>query len=606
MTRSKKDPFGHDKLVYNPLQLETAKYVDEDCNLVVMASTSSGKTIVGEQYIGPALKAGKKAIYLSPLKALTNEKLEDWQDKVKETIAITSDHTAVVNPASGKLILMTTEALDSKTRGRQNWLSDVGVLVSDESHLLASSGRGDAFEIGLTRFADINPEARIVFLSATIPNAQELADWLTALNGKPTRVVDTKWRPVVQTHKLYTLPNGHMQMIDKAVSLIAGLRREYRGKQFLIFVHTVSMGQTISKRLRCPFHYSKVPLDERHKLENAFKAKTINTLVSTSTLAYGMNLPADIGVIVAAHRGPNMVEIADIKQEAGRIGRYGLSEEGKVFYLFPERYAVEVFDSLNHIPDIKSVLPEKLYFHITSLVAREGMQKPELKAFLAKTLAARQVGVDIDEAIDLLMTYEVLKIRDGLLVPTPIGKGSSLMYVDPIDLFFWKKNFKEKPDDPDAIARAYVSIPSCEFHTHVPKELKNKMDFEFGQQQVLGTCLRDWLSGEPLDGLHGMIVPSVVRDFGRIASALKLAGVNKNYVESLDLMMKYGISDDLIELVKLPGIGRKRAMGLYKKGIVTPKDIVKNDKIAISILGRKLFEETKHKVNNPGKIFLKF
>jgi replicative superfamily II helicase len=333
---------NHTNITYNPLQLETAKYVSDDCNLVVLAPTSSGKTIVAEQYIGPTLSKGEKAIYLSPLKALTNEKLLDWQHKVPSIVAITGDHMTKPRPITESLILMTTEALDSKSRGHQSWLKKAGVIVSDESHLLSSPGRGDAFEVGLTRFAKINPDARIIFLSATIPNTAVLAEWLTKLNGKPTKVVETEWRPVEQEYHLVKVPDYHWDFIAKVKEEIAKVKKAHRGKQFLIFVHTVNMGNILSKALKCPFHYSKIPMEERHRIEEGYRKKSIQTLVCTSTLAYGLNLPADVGIIVGAHRGPMMVDPADLKQEAGRVGRYGLSEKGYVYFLFPRRYADEV------------------------------------------------------------------------------------------------------------------------------------------------------------------------------------------------------------------------------------------------------------------------
>lgn len=603
----KQDIFQHSTITYNPLQELTARYVDDDCNLVVMASTSSGKTIVAEQYIAPALEAGKKAIYLSPLKALTNEKLEDWREKVPRTAAISGD--VDVSPASFKndLLLMTTEALDSKTRSHASWIQDVGVVVCDESHLLASSGRGDACEVGLTRFTMLNPDARIVFLSATIPNARELARWLTVLNGKKTEVVETDWRPVQQEHKLIRISENTWRMTEDSINVITKLRKKHRGKQMLIFVHTVNMGHKLSKALRCPFHYGKLALDERRRLEQAFKEKTIHTLVSTSTLAYGLNLPADVGVIVGAHRGPEMVDIADIKQEAGRIGRYGLSEKGTVYYLFPSHYADEVYHSLNRMPDIKSVLPERLYFHITSLVTREGMQRGELEEFIARTLAAQQTHVDVKRAIEFLKEFEVLReSTEGVLTPTSIARGSAFMYVDPIDLYHWKKNFRGRPKDPEEIAIAYVSIPSMETQVHMPYDLKDPLDLPYRQQQVVGSALRDWLSGRPADGYKAMVVPAIVKDFDRIASALKLAGVNKNYVDTLVLMMRYGIREDLIELVKLRGIGRKRALMLHAKGINEPKDILKDKVASINILGKTLYDSVKKEILSPGTFVLRF
>jgi len=188
------------EITYNPLQSLTEQFVSKDCNLVVLAPTSSGKTIVAEQFMIPTIEEGRKALYLSPLKALTSEKLKSWEDIPFSKVAFTSDHSRPGITVPQKLILMTTECLDSKTRGARQWLRSIGCLVADEAHMLSMPRRGDAFEIGLTRFSSINPSSRIIFLSATIPNADELGDWLTTLNGKPTEVVKTDWRPIEQEH----------------------------------------------------------------------------------------------------------------------------------------------------------------------------------------------------------------------------------------------------------------------------------------------------------------------------------------------------------------------------------------------------------------------
>jgi len=75
------NPDFHSNITYNPLQKETLKYMNSDVNLVVMAPTSSGKTYVAEQFLFTAIKEKKKGIYLSPLKALTEEKKRSWLNK---------------------------------------------------------------------------------------------------------------------------------------------------------------------------------------------------------------------------------------------------------------------------------------------------------------------------------------------------------------------------------------------------------------------------------------------------------------------------------------------------------------------------------------------
>lgn len=597
---------NHSSITYNPLQQETLAHVEKDCNLVVLAPTSAGKTIVAEQFIQPTLAAGHKAIYLSPLKALTNEKLDDWRDSVQSIVAITGDHMTTPRPITESLVLMTTEALDSKTRGHQSWLQKVGLIVSDESHLLSSPGRGDAFEIGLTRFSSLNPDARIVFLSATIPNTGELAQWLTTLNGKPTRVVSTDWRPVQQEYHLVKTPDHHFDFIKTAKSEVSRIRSLHKDQQILIFVHTVNMGNIISSHLKCPFHYSKVPMADRHRIEEGFRSKSLKTLVATSTLAYGLNLPADIGIIVGAHRGPMMVDPADLKQEAGRIGRYGLSESGEVYFLFPRKYADSVFDGLVQTPDIKSVLPQRLYFHICSLVAREGMQLPQIKEFLSRSLGAQQFSLDIDNAIQTLIDHDALVDSSGDLVPTSLGRASALMYLDPLDLYFWKNAFREKPMTPTGIAMAFAGIPSYQVPTHIPDSLENPLDMGYGQATVLATCLRDWLGGKPLEGLHAVVIPPIIKDIERVISGLKLSRVPKPYLENLSLMIKNGVQENVLSLVSLPGIGRKRALSLFEFGIKSPQDILKKEKVARNVLTPKIFAQVKRQIENPGEVILKF
>lgn len=600
----------HKELTYNPLQLETAKYLEEDCNIVCLSPTSSGKTIVAEQYIAPVLQAGQRAIYLSPLKALTNEKLENWSLKLQPSgaslQAVTGDHHNVATPITSDLVLMTTEALDSKTRGMQQWLKKAGVVVSDESHLLASPKRGDAFEVGLVRFAQINPDARLIFLSATIPNAQELADWLTVLNGKPTQVVHTDWRPVEQEYHLHYLPEKPWEFNEEAVSEIVKIQKNYPDSQILIFVHTVAMGNRISKCLKCPFHYSKIEKDKRHRVEDGFRNGSIRTLVATSTLAYGLNLPADVGVIVGAYRGPMRVDATDLKQEAGRIGRYGLSERGYIHFLFPSDTADTLYDEVLQTPDIQSVLPDRLYFHITSFIAREYMQREKIFSFLQKTLASRQTTLWIEEAIKLLCQYDIIYDESSGLRPSPVGRGAALLYLDPIDLYFWRENFSNRPMTPTAIAMAYAMVPSNYVHTFVPRDLKDQIDLGYGQATLIATCLRDWLAGKPMEGLLTVIVPPIIKDIDRLLSGLKVAGMDKSYLDMLSLLIKNGVHPQVIDLISLKGVGRKRAFSLYEKGITSQQDILDNPKLASNILGAKTYRQVEAEISAPGKTYLNF
>lgn len=595
----------HSKITYNPLQKETERYINEDTNVVVLAPTSSGKTIVAEQFFLPMLRAGKKVLYLSPLKALTSEKLEDWAEWPWKLVAFTGDHETTMRPVTEQMVLMTTEALDSKSRGKREFLKEIGVIVCDEAHLLATPLRGDAFEVGLTRFTQQNPNARVIFLSATIPNAQELGKWLTTLNGKETRIVETDWRPVEQEH--FFIPvrvNNIYEFHNNAIKEVAEILRRHRDKQTLIFVHSIATGEALARTFHAPFHYSKITKEKRAEIEENFRARNMRVLVATSTLAAGVNLPADVGIIFGGHRGPTLVEASEIKQMAGRIGRYGLSDKGTVYYLFEESYASEMEKAVKDVPPIYSQLERRFYFHLVSLIARENLGLEEIIKFLERTLYAQQFGQEkmhkmLVDALQLLFDLDIVQKIDGRLATTPIGKAAAMMYVDPIDLYHVKSHLKDMPMTPSIIAGALVGIPSLEVHTYVPKYLNNPMSFPYGAQVVLGTYLRDWLTGIDIGGAGMTVVLPFAKDFERIAAALRMTGFQKNYVDSLSLMVRYGIDHNLIELVQIEGIGRKRALALNDRGITDKASLLAKENVARNVLGAKLFTRVKYLIEHP-------
>ena len=595
---------------YNPLQQLTLPYVEEDCNLVVLAPTSSGKTIVAEQFMLPTLECGHKVLYLSPLKALTSEKLKAREDIPFQRVAFTSDHQRPGVVVREPLILMTTECLDSKTRGAKRWLSSIGTLVSDESHMLAMYGRGDAFEVGLTRFAQINPSSRIIFLSATIPNADELGEWLTRLNGKPSRVVKTEWRPIIQEHHFVSGPDTNWGFLGKVKAELAKILSRHRDSQVLIFVHSIGTGKNIASALGCPFHYSKIGKDRRAALEEGFRSGRLRVMVSTSTLAYGVNLPADVGVIVGGHRGPTLVDPADIKQEAGRIGRYGLSEKGIVYYIFMNWYFDRMKEAVLNVPEVRSVLPDRIYFHLVSFVARERMDMYAIEKFLGQTLAAMQspLGEATVEAVDLLRSYGIVKGEGSKLSVSPVGRAAALMYVDPIDLYHLLRNLRRKPMTPTPIARAFADIPSLRYDTYIPKDMTDVVKMPYGAQTLLATGLYYWLSGKPVTDVVSTLVFSFIADIERWCTALKIAGLDKDFCDTLEIMLRNGVSSKMIELVRLPGIGRKRAENLYKLGIRTKKDILANEKVARNALGKATFEKVKDAIEREvsGKLVIRY
>lgn len=280
---------------FNEPQSEVIPHVTEDKNIVVSFPTASGKTVIAEAVFSHALSCGKKCVYVSPFKALSNEKHESWKNTTlssKGIVVSTSDYSVKSDEfRKSSLLLFTMESFDSKTRSiaHQNWLKEVGVLVLDEAHMIGSVGRGDKLEMALMRYTLLNPDCRLVLLSATMPNAQQLSDWVKRLNGKDTLCFESNWRPVQPKINLYEATNSWQELFEG----ISGVLKSSNGK-VIVFVHSKKKGKELGKVLlkegiRCAFHHGSLSLGKRKKIEGMF-SEDLDVLISTSTLSSGVNL----------------------------------------------------------------------------------------------------------------------------------------------------------------------------------------------------------------------------------------------------------------------------------------------------------------------------
>jgi ATP-dependent RNA helicase HelY len=175
----------------DPFQREAILAVEAGESVVVTAPTGAGKTLVAEGAVHLALAAGRRAFYTTPIKALSNQKYNDFVDDLgTDRVGLLTGDTSINGGAD--VVVMTTEVLRNMIYAGSDDLDDVRVVVLDEVHYLADRSRGPVWEEVIIHA----PQAvSLVCLSATISNPRELADWIRERRGA-TRLVETRHRPV--------------------------------------------------------------------------------------------------------------------------------------------------------------------------------------------------------------------------------------------------------------------------------------------------------------------------------------------------------------------------------------------------------------------------
>ncbi|KAG7237015.1 hypothetical protein INR49_032900, partial [Caranx melampygus] len=186
--------------VLDPFQREAILCIDNNESVLVSAHTSAGKTVCAEYAIALALREKQRVIFTSPIKALSNQKYREMYEEFQDVGLMTGDVT--INPTASCLV-MTTEILRSMLYRGSEIMREVAWVVFDEIHYMRDSERGVVWEETIILLPD---NVHYVFLSATIPNARQFAEWICHLHKQPCHVVYTDYRPTPLQH--YIFPAG--------------------------------------------------------------------------------------------------------------------------------------------------------------------------------------------------------------------------------------------------------------------------------------------------------------------------------------------------------------------------------------------------------------
>lgn len=347
--------------LYPPQEQALSKGLLDGRNLLVTTPTASGKTLVALIAAMNILMKGLRVVYLTPLRALTTEKFQDFRileelelfdRRIKVKVASSDYSSAGRELGQADVIVLTNEKMDSLIRHRCEWIHEVGLFVADEVHLLGERDRGPTLEMMLTRIRKMYSQAQVLALSATIENSNEIARWLGCelieSNWRPTKLVEgvydhgslllndgkesrsKKITPSAETHStaavdvaVECIENGGQAMIfgetrKRAISLaqkaapiiynkLDKLERKSAAKVALQISEkgedteiTRNLSELVSKGVG--FHHAGLGVLARNLVEMSFKTGVIKLLTATPTLAAGVNLPARRVILASVFR----------------------------------------------------------------------------------------------------------------------------------------------------------------------------------------------------------------------------------------------------------------------------------------------------------------
>ncbi|XP_010005050.1 PREDICTED: probable ATP-dependent DNA helicase HFM1 [Chaetura pelagica] len=408
-----------------------------DRNFVICAPTGSGKTVMFELAITRLLMEAPlpwlniKVVYMAPIKALCSQRFDDWKEKFgpigltcKELTGDTvMDDLFEIHHAD--IIITTPEKWDSMTRRwRDNSIVQlVRLFLIDEVHVIKDESRGATLEVVVSRMKTVQssfsrllenhdtvPPLRFVAVSATIPNTEDIAEWLS--DSKMPAVclkIDEDQRPVKLRKIVLGFPFSDSQTefkFDLTLNYkIASIIQTYseqkpalvfcatrkgvqqaasvlaKDAKFLLSIEQKQRLQKSANSLRdsklrdllmygVAYHHAGMEVSDRKIIEGAFTVGDIPVLFTTSTLAMGVNLPAHLVIIKSTmhYVGGVFQEYSetDILQMIGRAGRPQFDTTATAVIMTRWRTKEKYIQMLNGADIIESSLHKHLVEHLNA------------------------------------------------------------------------------------------------------------------------------------------------------------------------------------------------------------------------------------------------
>ena len=645
------DAFGFSE--FNRMQREAAPAIlDSDDNVVAAAPTASGKTALAELAICQTLKRGGTALFIAPMRALTNEKEAEWErfeDLGYSVYVVTGERD--LNPRRAEradILVMTPEKTDSATRkhdsARYAFITDIDCCIIDEVHLLDSDKRGGVLEVTVSRLRRLC-DPRIVALSATMRNVGDVAAWLDA-PPETTFEFGEAYRPVKLHSGVQTYAHGDNSFADKYRRLYRALdlaEEHLRDDgQALVFVSSrqdavraagkardeiakrdIPMGargdydfhtqaadldtDALAKAVPdgVAFHHAGLSKADGDRIEEWFKDGRIELLFSTSTLAWGVNLPARCVVIRdTKYHDPLEGEVdmspLDILQMLGRAGRPGYDDVGYGWVVCDRADADKYRQLLEEGKEIESRLAEDLDSHLNAEIAMGTIRGlDDVMAWLETTFYYRRAqsnpdayGFDtlkqrVRATLESLVDRGFVEMGEELsIAATTLGRLASKYYLRLETAARFHDLAERETISADDILEGVAG--AAEFHSVSARQSEAdavddvlsgvSTDLEDGPRKVFAILHAGMDDATPADLRSDAWI--IRQNALRLLSALReflgaFAGPRAaNLARRVEARVEHGVHRDAVGLTAVDGIGPTRARTLATGGLHSPAAIV--------------------------------
>lgn len=362
------------------LALGKKKVLENRRNLIVSAPTNSGKSLVGTLVMLDSIRQGHRTVLLEPLRALAREKFDELNKtlpliesilKRKITVRITTGDFRLDNeyfysppPEAGEIIIATPERLEVILRNPdyETWVKSIGSICLDEAHLIASQKRGPTFEYLLTSFLCLPSPPRITLLSASVGSVEEARKWLTPCD-------EIKVTERVPCLKKEVLELEEKEDANEAVQKLAKDILNKPAASVLIFVYQTKSAEKLAQILSHSIgdlagcdgalaYHAQMSAQKRAAVRSSFETSRSRCLVTTTSLAMGINLPCTHVIVRdCTFVGVGSLELPEILQMMGRAGRGNQPGHATVVVRPSDKWNAEnLADELKKekLPDLRS------------------------------------------------------------------------------------------------------------------------------------------------------------------------------------------------------------------------------------------------------------